>query len=49
MLEIAETWYPVDWVTTTLAYDLTELDPPAQVQLVDQTIVLPERELKVLH
>jgi hypothetical protein len=39
----------VDWVTTTFAKDLTELDPPAHVQLVDQTIVLPETELNVLH
>lgn len=46
---MAETSYPVDCVTTTFAKDFTELDPPAQVQLVDQTIVLPEREVKVLH
>lgn len=35
--------------TATFEYDFTELDPPAQVQEVDQDTVLLARSLKVVH
>lgn len=36
-------------VTTTFAKDLTELDPPAHVQLVDQAKVPLVSEVTVVH
>lgn len=36
-------------LTTALAYDLTELDPPAQVHEVDQTKVELLSEVTVVH
>lgn len=38
-----------DCTTTALAKDLTDEEPPAQVHLVDQTRVLPETEVTVVH
>lgn len=48
MLLIAETCLAAV-LTTTFAKDLTELDPPAQVQLVDQARVVPLKEFTVVH
>ena len=35
--------------SAALEYDLTLLEPPAQVQLVDQATELLTREVKVVH
>jgi hypothetical protein len=48
MEEIAEICLDVK-LTTALAYDLTELDPPAQVHDVDQTSVPLLSEVTVVH
>lgn len=36
-------------IKPTLEYDLTLEEPPAQVQDVDQTAVVPETEVTVVH
>lgn len=48
MLLIAEICFTVA-VTTALAYDLTEEEPPAQVQEVDHDNVPSLSELTVVH
>lgn len=48
ILEIAESCLGVK-LTTALAYDLTLDEPPAQVQLVDQTRLLPDMPVTVVH
>ena len=48
MDEIAESCSDVK-LTAAFAYDLTELDPPAQVHEVDQTRVPLVSEVTVVH
>lgn len=45
---LVETIYTAVCEITTLARDLTELEPPAHVQYVDQTAVLLDEEVKIL-
>lgn len=49
MLVMAENCNLVVLLTTAFAKDFTWLEPPAQVQEVDQTSVLPESDVIVLH
>jgi len=49
MLVMAETFLIVLWTLTALANDFTWPAPPAQVHAVDQTRVVPETEVYVVH